>query len=580
MIIEHIENDAYKTSGKLKVAQKKLALEAERDNDAGMKVLIACGSNFGGVRGGNGSHGSHRSRSKRYKSGLPRSAKITIEYSAQSGPQFDHLKPEKRAEFLFMQNFDMPDPELAAIQMDATSALNRTGIRDPIDFYTISWLPGEDVSKEQAIEVAKVYLEEAGYGKHQAIAYLHKDKDHLHLHITLNKVNPITFKGINDDLYVRSSLNQIIMDRVARQMEIKHRWTQVEGTYHNIVNDNVVPKTYAERRAISKARHFKQSSKEIQSERNSGLPTFSRWCIESKQSDLLRKEIRTALRDKSVIWHDIHRILDKYNLAIQPGPNNGYVIVDKSNESVCHLAASKVCPELSFVKLNRIIGSYQASAIIVSGNHPDRGYLKEVEQQKTAIYKKYEAQKNSYREAVKYLDLKYSDCLAHIKTIGKRTNEQIQQIQRTAKKRSIKETISRVLLRNDQSKREYIAEDQTLMSRLEKEKVITAIYAEADILKQEVQKDYQRERSALDRRYATVKGTYKEFLVKEVARGNITVKDEFDRVRQGNVRIKVEKTPVQEVVKLEKSLSVDKSVILPPSASTIEHDSDMKIIER
>jgi hypothetical protein len=62
----------------------------------------------------------------------------------------------------------------------------------PVMHYTLSWEPGDKPSKQQMMDAALKSLKALGLEDHQAAIAAHNDKDHLHVHIVVNTVNPIT----------------------------------------------------------------------------------------------------------------------------------------------------------------------------------------------------------------------------------------------------------------------------------------------------------------------------------------------------------------------------------------------------
>lgn len=60
----------------------------------------------------------------------------------------------------------------------------------PVMHYTLSWAPDDKPSKQQMMDAALKTLKALGLEEHQAVIAAHNDKDHLHVHIIVNTVNP------------------------------------------------------------------------------------------------------------------------------------------------------------------------------------------------------------------------------------------------------------------------------------------------------------------------------------------------------------------------------------------------------
>lgn len=64
----------------------------------------------------------------------------------------------------------------------------------PVMHYTLSWAPDDKPSKQQMMDAALKSLKALGLEDHQAVIAAHNDKDHLHVHIIVNTVNPTNGK--------------------------------------------------------------------------------------------------------------------------------------------------------------------------------------------------------------------------------------------------------------------------------------------------------------------------------------------------------------------------------------------------
>ena len=98
-------------------------------------------------------------------------------------------------------------PERAAAQMAATanaapelkrlaggSAAGRK-LEKPVLHYTLSWGKDERPDRAEMNRAAEETLKALGLERHQALIVAHRDKDHPHLHMIANRVNPETGKA-------------------------------------------------------------------------------------------------------------------------------------------------------------------------------------------------------------------------------------------------------------------------------------------------------------------------------------------------------------------------------------------------
>jgi hypothetical protein len=68
----------------------------------------------------------------------------------------------------------------------------------PVKHISLNWHPDERPTQDEMIMAAEAFLERMGWEEHQAFLVAHKDKEHLHVHIELNRIHPETGKVLND----------------------------------------------------------------------------------------------------------------------------------------------------------------------------------------------------------------------------------------------------------------------------------------------------------------------------------------------------------------------------------------------
>lgn len=98
-------------------------------------------------------------------------------------------KEPDEAPLLVVSNVIPGSPKEMAQEMQATAALSKK-IQKPVWHTVLSWKAGEDVSQEQKVAAAQRYCELIGapIDRHQVVVYEHRDKEHAHVHIYLNRV--------------------------------------------------------------------------------------------------------------------------------------------------------------------------------------------------------------------------------------------------------------------------------------------------------------------------------------------------------------------------------------------------------
>jgi hypothetical protein len=93
------------------------------------------------------------------------------------------------AELLGSSNLREGTPQLMAKQMEEVAS-ESARIQKPVWHTSLSWPPGESVSREQKIAAAEMYCELMGapFDRHQVAIYEHHDKPHEHIHVYINRV--------------------------------------------------------------------------------------------------------------------------------------------------------------------------------------------------------------------------------------------------------------------------------------------------------------------------------------------------------------------------------------------------------
>jgi Relaxase/Mobilisation nuclease domain len=85
---------------------------------------------------------------------------------------------------------------------------------------SINFPPAEDLSNERMKQIGQEYLKESGFTQHQYIMFRHRDADHPHLHILVNR--------IGYDGKVFSDSNDFAKcEKILRDLEKKYKLTEV-----------------------------------------------------------------------------------------------------------------------------------------------------------------------------------------------------------------------------------------------------------------------------------------------------------------------------------------------------------------
>jgi len=81
-----------------------------------------------------------------------------------------------------------------ALKREAGVDLRGADNKAPVMHYTLAWAPGDRPTAQEMTAAAIMSLKALGLQDHQAVMAAHNDKDHLHVHIVVNTVHPVTGK--------------------------------------------------------------------------------------------------------------------------------------------------------------------------------------------------------------------------------------------------------------------------------------------------------------------------------------------------------------------------------------------------
>jgi len=111
----------------------------------------------------------------------------------------DELTPDGRKEknvYRNARNFLSDDPTIQKEEMAGLIQASQRS-KNPLCHYVLSWQTGEQPTPEQIEQAVDVLLDELKMPDHQVIYALHRDTEHAHLHVVVNKINPSTEKSVS-----------------------------------------------------------------------------------------------------------------------------------------------------------------------------------------------------------------------------------------------------------------------------------------------------------------------------------------------------------------------------------------------
>lgn len=110
----------------------------------------------------------------------------------QRGPKNDPVDPKDRVDWTASRNLcGTEDPELIRLQMEATVRLADQRVTQPFYHFSVSFHPDDQprLGREQMEAIADQVLEDLGLSDRQAWIVAHKDTDHPHFHVLVNRID-------------------------------------------------------------------------------------------------------------------------------------------------------------------------------------------------------------------------------------------------------------------------------------------------------------------------------------------------------------------------------------------------------
>jgi len=125
---------------------------------------------------------------------------------------------EKNAEVVFRQHLAGENPAEISAEFRFVQELNHNCQNNTLSFVLSPTIEdGKSLKPKDLKEICERFSKEMKLGERQAIAFVHRDKDHTHIHLYVNRID---FKGVafNDSFIGKKS--QQAAEKVAEQMRL------------------------------------------------------------------------------------------------------------------------------------------------------------------------------------------------------------------------------------------------------------------------------------------------------------------------------------------------------------------------
>ncbi len=245
------------------------------------------------------------------------------------------------------------DRQTAIAILDATAAAARrkTG-SSPVYHVTLAWQEGEHPTAKQIDAACAQVLGALGFEGHEALWALHRDTDHDHVHLIVNRVHP------DGSTAKVPRLDWLILDQAMREIERAQGWNHSPGPYvvlETRAGPQVVRMSRAERRERGLLAEGPQTSPGAAdaAHREAGA-SFQAWAAGGPA-----QAIKTALDAPGVTWERLHQQAARYGLRIEP-KGSGMVVTTRLDDGRTLAAkASQLGRWASKAELEKRLGPWQ-----------------------------------------------------------------------------------------------------------------------------------------------------------------------------------------------------------------------------
>lgn len=348
----------------------------------------------------------------------------------------DEQSKEHRLGAISITNSKGETLEDALIEVESTQALNTRATGDKTFHMLISFRTGENPSQEVLQKVEDRMCAALGYSSHQRVSAVHRDTDNLHIHIAINKINPLT--GTYHEPFQFHRTMGEMCDKLEREFGLE-------------ADNHISNKRGAESRAIDMERH-------------AGIDSLITW---------VRRECLESMREATT-WAELHQVLQNHGLTMKLR-GNGCVL--ETGDGVM-VKPSTIDRDLSKPSLESRLGAFVAAE----------------GQGRATPAKKYEKPPRPMRVNTVELYAKYRDAQA---TLTRTRNAQLQ-LAREQRDEAIKKARQSAKVRRGLSK--LASDARTVRRTADRGIGKTLAKQDADQLKkslQAIQAEYQRTKASL-----------------------------------------------------------------------------------
>lgn len=186
-------------------------------------------------------------------------------------------------------NCHTDDPAAATTLIEITQAVNTRSKTDKTYHLVFAFPPGEEPDIKTLYKIEDELVKSLGFEDHQRISAVHIDTEHLHVHVAINKVHPVSFNNISP------SYDKKKLMATCERLEIEYG---LQRTNHGLTGQ----------RNQKEREQARIPTKQAQAEAHSGVDTLI---------GHITREVAQAMH-KAKNWQELHTVLSSHGLQIKP----------------------------------------------------------------------------------------------------------------------------------------------------------------------------------------------------------------------------------------------------------------------
>lgn len=249
---------------------------------------------------------------------------------------------EKDAEVVLKEFLAGDTPQEIVEEFKIIQSQNNRCINNTLSFVVSPTIEdGKNMTRKDLGEIAKRFLKEMNLKNHQAISFVHRDKEHTHIHIYVNRIS-MTGETYKDNFIGKRS--QISADNVAREMGLTRVREVQQEKLQELKQHRIVVQKIHEKMIQSRPKSLDEYINQMKERQVKVIPIINK----SNQLQGFRFEYKGV----NLKGSDIHRSMTGSKIVLGISQNNSFTKLKEAPKSL-QLASNTI--QLSTGFINKMV---------------------------------------------------------------------------------------------------------------------------------------------------------------------------------------------------------------------------------